>query len=56
MRTEQEIKDRLKDLKVIQEAIGVGLDSFLDAKVDMLTWTLGGEKDVQKILTIERKV
>lgn len=49
MRTEQEIRDRLKDLKAIQELIGVGLDSFLDAKVDMLAWTLGGEKDVQRM-------
>ena len=49
MRTEQEIRDRLKDLKAIQEAIGAGLDSFLDAKIDALTWTLGGKKDVQRM-------
>ena len=49
MRTEQEIRDRLKGLKSMQEAMGVGLDLVLDAKVDMLTWTLGGEKDVQRM-------
>ncbi|HZK39449.1 MAG TPA: hypothetical protein VFD23_04780 [Clostridia bacterium] len=49
MRTEQAISERLKDLKSIQEAIGVGLDSYIDAKVETLEWVLGGEKDVQRM-------